>query len=248
MNNRFRPLRWLALCLFLPLLTACLQVDVRFDVRPDGSGQITETYRVREDAPGLPKGDASPLSAFMSAPRLAERANELGPGVSASAEILGKEGGYHVARITFDVPDFNGLTWRFGNQPTNHSLSYRFELNRRTGQPTRVDIVNDPFAKRLRALQTPGSTGAGAPQWLLDSVRDMAGVKVAVGVHTQGEPLHANGTWQQGADTPLLTVDADAYMAQPDWPQRLRGTSPCGPQSDPTMRLDCQDRISIWLR
>ncbi len=239
----------MALCLLLPLLTACLQLDVRFDVRPDGSGQITETYRVREDAPGLPKGDSSPLSAFMNAPRLAERANDLGPGVSASAEVLGKEGGYHVARITFDVPDFHGLTWRLDNQPTNHSLGYRFELHRRTGQPTRVDIVNDRLATRLRALQAaPGTTEGRAPQWLVDSLRNMAGVNVTVGVHTEGTLLHANGTWQQGADTPLLSVDADAYMAQPDWAQRLGSTSPCGPRSDPAMRLDCQDRISIWLR
>lgn len=248
MNNRFRLLRWLALCLLLPMLTACLQVDVRFDVRPDGSGQITETYRVKEDAPGLPKDSGSPLSAFMSAPRLAERANDLGPGVSASAEVLGKEDGYHVARITFDVPDFNGLTWRFGNQPTNHSLNYRFELNRRNGQPTRLDVVNDPFAVRLRKLQASARTGASAPKWLTDSVQNMAGVKVTVAVHAEGAPLHANGTWQQGADTTLLSVDADTYMAQPDWRQRLQSTSPCGAQSDAALRLDCQDRISIWLR
>jgi hypothetical protein len=151
MHRLIRPLRWLIWLPLLSWLSACIQVEVRFDIRPDGSGQVTETYRVRDDAAWLPPG-ASPLTAYLNPSRLSERALNMAPGIAVSGEVLPKQGHHHLAQVTYEVPDTQGLVWRLGQRPMPDGLSYRFELNRHAGQPLRVDVINDPFVASLGRL------------------------------------------------------------------------------------------------
>lgn len=244
-----RFLRWLPLLSMLSLLSACIQVDVRFEVRPDGSGQVIETYRVRDDASWLPAG-ASPLSAYLNPIKLSERAMAMGPGISVAAETLPKEDALHTARITYEVPDFNGLVWRFGQRPMPDSLSYRFELNRRSGQPLRVDVVNDPMVAGLPRFNPQD---AKARQQLIATVEGMSGVQVNVQVVGTGELLKSTARWQAGDTATLFTARADDITAQAGWQDRLsKGAQPgvlaCESADEPALRLDCQARISLWLR
>lgn len=244
-----RFLRWFALLSVLSSLSACIQVDVRFEIRPDGSGQVIETYRVRDDAGWLPPG-VSPLSAYLSPITLSERAVGMAPGIGASAETLPKEGRFHVARVTYDVPDFNGLVWRFGQKPLPDSLSYRFELNRRAGQPLRVDVINDPMVAGLPRLNPQD---VKARKQLIATVEGMSGVQVNVQVVGAGELLKSTARWQVGDAATLFDVHADELTGQANWQDSLfngpkQGLAACESASAPALRLDCQGRISLWLR
>lgn len=251
MHTLIRPLRWLIWLPLLCWLSGCIEVDVRFDIRPDGSGQITETFRVRDDATWLPPG-ASPLSAYLNPLRLSERALNMAPGIAVAGEALPKDGPYHIAQVTYDVPDFQGLVWRFGQRPMPDSLTYRFELNRREGQPLRVDVVNDPFVSGLGRLKAQDARGLDK---VLAAVEGMSGVQVNVQVVASGQVLKSTGRWQSGPHTTLLQVRPDALVAHPRWQDSLRpapalpGVPAChAVTQDPTLQLDCQPRISLWLR
>lgn len=250
MHRLIRPLRWLLWLPVLCWLSACIQVDVRFDIRPDGSGQVTETYRVRDDAAWLPPG-TSPLSAYLNPSRLAERAMNMAPGVAVSGEVLPEEGHHHVAQVTYEVPDFQGLVWRFGPRPMPDSLTYRFELNRQAGQPLRVDVVNDPFVTTLGRVSRQDGL---AMKKVVEAIEGMSGVEVSVQVISQGELLKSTGRLQSGPQTTLFDVRADELVARPGWQDRLahaapaRGLAACGTVEESALRLDCQPRISLWLR
>ena len=250
MHRLIRPLRWLIWLPMLCWLSACIQVDVRFDIRPDGSGQVTETYRVRDDAAWLPPG-ASPLAAYLNPLRLAERAMNMAPGITVSGEVQPKEAHHHVAQVTYEVPDFQGLVWRFGQRPMPDSLTYRFELNRQPGQPLRVDVVNDPFVARLGQVS---SQDPSEMKKVAQAIEGMSGVQVNVQVISRGELLKSTGHLQSGAQTTLFDVRADELVARPGWQSRLgqaatsRGLAACGAVDEPAWRLDCQPRISLWLR
>lgn len=248
--HRLAPvLRWLTLLPLIALLGACMEVDVRFEVRPDGSGRVIETYQVHGDASWLPAG-VNPLSAQLNAKDLAERAAAMAPGVGVSAQTLPQEGPNRVARITYEVPDFNGLVWRFGPRPTADSLSYRFALNRRAGQPLRVNVLNDPFVASLHHFNPQD---AQARRRLIETIEDMSGVAVKVTLVGSGELLKSTATWQSGDTATLFDVKADDFTAQPGWQTRL-GASPtpgwpaCASADVPTMRMDCQPHVSLWLR
>ncbi len=250
MNRLIRTLRWLIWLPVLCWLSACIQVDVRFDIRPDGSGQVTETYRVRDDATWLPAG-ASPLSAYLSPMRLSERAMNMAPGVTVAGEVLPKQDRHHVAQVTYEVPDFQGLVWRFGQRPLPDSLSYRFELNRKAGQPLRVDVVNDPFVTGLGRVSPQDNS---AMKKVVEAIEGMSGVQVSVQVVGEGELLKSTGRWQSAASTTLFDVRADELLARSGWQDRLRQAGPgpgiaaCNTAEDPALRMDCQPRISLWLR
>jgi len=251
MHRQTRTLRWLIWLPVLCWLSACIQVDVRFDIRPDGSGQITETFRVRDDAAWLPAG-ASPLSAYLNPLRLSERALSMAPGIAVSGEVLPKDGAHHVAQVTYDVPDFQGLIWRFGQRPMPDSLTYRFELNRREGQPLRVDVVNDPFVAGLGRLPPQDTQALNK---VVAAVEAMAGVQVNVQVVASGEVLKSTGRWQSGPRTTLFQVRPDELLGQRAWQDTLRpapatpGVPACEASSPlPFLQLDCQPRISLWLR
>ena len=242
-------LRWLTLLPLIALLSACMEVDVRFEVRPDGSGRVIETYRVNGDASWLPSG-TDPLSAYLNASGLTERAAAMGAGVSVKTQTLPQPGEHRVARITYEVPDFNGLVWRFGPRPTADSLSYRFELNRRAGQPLRVNVLNDPFVASLHHFHPQD---AQARRRLVETIEDMSGVAVNVTLVGTGELLKSTATWQSGETATLLEVRADDFTAQAGWQQRISqgdrpGWPPCASAEVPTMRMDCQAHISLWLR
>ncbi len=250
MHRLIRTLRWLIWLPVLCWLSACIQVDVRFDIRPDGSGQVTETYRVRDDAAWLPPG-ASPLAAYLSPSRLAQRAMSMAPGIAVSGEVLPKEGRLHVAQVTYAVPNFQGLVWRFGQRPMPDSLTYRFELNRQVGQPLRVDVLNDPFVASLGRLT---QRDAPAVKKVADAIEGMSGVEVSVQVVSQGELLKSTGRWQSGPQTTLFNVRANELMTRTGWQDKLRpngtqqGLAACQAAVDPALSLDCQPRISLWLR
>jgi len=254
MNRLIRTLRWLIWLPALCWLSACIQVDVRFDIRPDGSGQVTETYRVRDDASWLPAG-ASPLAAYLSPMRLSERAMNMAPGITVAGEVIPKQDRHHVAQVTYEVPDFQGLVWRFGQRPLPDSLSYRFELNRKAGQPLRVDVVNDPFVTSLGRVSPQDNL---AMQKAVEAIEAMSGVQVNVQVVSQGELLKSTGRWQSGQQTTLFDVRADELLARAGWQDRLRqagtgagngaGIAACHTAEDPALRMDCQPRISLWLR
>lgn len=250
MPSLSRLLRCLICLSALCLLSACIQVEVRFDIRPDGSGQVTETYRVKQGSSLLP-GGANPLAAYLNPLRLSERALDMAPGTSVSAEALPQDGPDHVAQVTYDVADFNGLVWRFGQRPMPESLRYRFELKRVPGQPTRVNVFNDPYVGSLSRASVKDATTMGR---LVDTVEGMAGVQLKVEVAGQGEVLKTTGRWQAGSVTTLFDVRADELMARPGWQERLRqpassgGVAACEARDEPAMRVDCQPVISLWLR
>lgn len=250
MHPWLRSLRWLVCLPLLCWLSACIQVDVRFEIQPDGSGQVTETYRVRDDAAWLPPG-TSPLAAYLNPSRLAERAMNMGPGVAVSGEVLPKEGRLQVAQVTYAVPDFQGLVWRFGQRPMPESLTYRFELNRHAGQPLRVDVLNDPFVASLGRLT---QQDAPAMKKVTEAIEDMSGIEVNVQVVSQGELLKSTGRWQSGPQTTLLNVRANELVTRTGWQDKLRpdgirqGLAACQAAIDPALSLDCQPRISLWLR
>ncbi len=250
MPRWMRSLRWLVWLPALCWLSACIQVDVRFEIQPDGSGRVTETYRVRDDATWLPPG-TSPLAAYLNPSSLAERAMNMAPGVAVSGEVLPKEGRIHVAQVTYAVPDFQGLVWRFGQRPMPDSLTYRFELNRQAGQPLRVDVLNDPFVASLGRL-TPQD--APAMKKVVEAIEGMSGVAVNVLVVSQGELLKSTGRWQSGPHTTLLNVRANELLTRTGWQDKLRpdgtrqGLAACQAAVDPALSLDCQPRISLWLR
>lgn len=250
MHRLIRPLRWLIWLPVLCWLSACIQVDVRFDIRPDGSGQVTETYRVRDDAAWLPPG-TSPLAAYLNPTRLAERAMSMAPGVAVSGEVLPKQGHHHVAQVIYEVPDFQALVWRFGLRPMPDSLTYRFELNRQAGQPLRVDVVNDPFVTSLgRVSHQDGS----AMKQVVEAIEGMSGVQVNVQVISQGELLKSTGRLQSGPQTTLFNVRANELASSPGWQDQLRpdgtsqGLAACQAAVVSALSLDCQPRISLWLR
>lgn len=250
MPRWMRSLRWLVWLPALCWLSACIQVDVRFEIQPDGSGRVTETYRVRDDATWLPPG-TSPLASYLNPSSLAERAMNMAPGVAVSGEVLPKEGHLHVAQVTYAVPDFQGLVWRFGQRPMPDSLTYRFELNRQAGQPLRVDVLNDTFVASLGRL-TPQD--APAMKKVVEAIEGMSGVAVNVLVVSQGELLKSTGRWQSGPQTTLLNVRANELLTRTGWQDKLRpegtrqGLAACQAAVDPALSLDCQPRISLWLR
>lgn len=162
-------------CLCAGLLSACLQVDVRFEVRPDGSGQIVETWRLRGEAsPGLQR----PLLAVLQPSRLDDRARAMGPGVKAHAETLpaSAEQAGEVHRVVFQVPDFDGLRWRPHPPPAGASMALSFAVSRPPGQAARLRVRNDP--RVLAACASPG-----ARQQLLS---DAEGLAIEVLVHALG--------------------------------------------------------------
>lgn len=140
-------------CLCAGLLSACLQVDVRFEVRPDGSGQIVETWRVRGDAPA---GLQRPLMALLQPSRLDDRARAMGEGVKAHAETPASSADQagEVHRVVFQVPDFDGLRWRPHPPPADPSLDFSFAVSRPPGQAARLRVRNDP--RVLAACVSPG--------------------------------------------------------------------------------------------
>jgi hypothetical protein len=155
-------------------------------------------------------------------------------------------------QVTYAVPDFQGLVWRFGQSPTPDSLTYRFELHRHAGQPLRVDVVNDPFVSGLGTLQAEDASGQDR---VLSTVQAMSGVQVHAQVSGRGEALKSTGRWQSGPHTTLLQIRPDELVAQQGWQDRFRppptgtGAPACHAESpNAILQVDCQARISLWLR
>lgn len=170
-----RALTCLCVGLSASLLSACLQVDVRFEVQPDGSGQIVETWRVSgETPPSLQR----PLMTALQPSRLDDRARAMGPGVKAHAETLAPAAGEagEARRVVFEVPDFDGLRWRPHPPPAGPSMDLSFAVSRPPGQAARLRVRHD--AQVLAACASPGARGQ-----LLSAAEGLA---VDVSVHAIG--------------------------------------------------------------
>lgn len=179
--QRLCKLAMTCLCISLcaGLLSACLQVDVRFEVRPDGSGRIVETWRVQGDTPA---GLQRPLMTVLQPSRLDDRARAMGPGVKAHAEALAPAAGEagEARRVVFEVPDFDGLRWRPHPPPAGPSLDLSFAVSRPPGHAARLRVRHD--AQVLAACASPGARGQ-----LLSAAEGLA---VDVSVHAIGSASH----------------------------------------------------------
>lgn len=233
--------RLLASCLLGLALAGCLQLDVTFEVRPDGSGRVIETYRVSETPPWLPKGQGNALWPLPHPQALAERARSMGPGVTAHAEPIERESGDLVGRVTYEVADFNGLRWRFNAQPGDPNLVYRFEVEKHAGQPVALTLVNDPAW--VQQLTTPTAAGVHPQPDLAEQVKAAQGLRL--NVRLQGS----------GAETRLVSLDANALMSRPGWEDRLHQLpapaqpgQPCSRVIEPGLQLDCRPSVRIQVR
>ncbi len=87
-----------------------------------------------------------------------------------------------------------------------------------------------------------------------EAIEDMSGIEVNVQVVSQGELLKSTGRWQSGLQTTLLNVRANELVTRTGWQDKLRpdgirqGLAACQAAIDPALSLDCQPRISLWLR
>jgi|GEM_PF-2611447 len=250
-----RTWRLLASCLLGLALAGCLQTDVTFEVRPDGSGRVIETHRVSENAPWLPTGQGDALWPLTQPKALAERARSMGAGVTAHADPVTRVGGDLIGRVTYEVANFNGLRWRFNSQPGDPSVVYRFELDQRPGQPMALTVVNDPNLVQQLTSRPPAGEPPQPERDPVAQLKAAQGLRLNVQLKVDGTLLKSTGALQDGNETRLLSLDANALMSSAGWEDRLRRLPalaqlgrPCSRAIEPGLHVDCQPRVRIWMR
>jgi hypothetical protein len=260
---------------FFFMLSGCIQVSTFISLKPDGTGTVTEKFRMNTAffrqmdslTAGIDSasGDRKKAAPFDSS-SIKAKAAELGKGVSLLSAREIAEGDFHGYEAVYSFRDISKLHVSQrpdagDNQPAKDAkpekkqyLTFGFKK----GNPAVLRIIMPQTEKSQSSAGSAGTPSQSQDNGMAaEAVREFfKGMRFSLALGIEGSILQTDAMFRDGSVITLMDIDFDRLMSMPEQFQAFNRLGPNPSDVEmrkimekvPGMKVDLQKKVTVSFR